>query len=424
MKLIETGIYQLNDGRFRVKTSAKCPVTHSMVRSQQTVKTLKEARHARESFKEEIASRVQEGETRITTLADYAEQWWSAKAPRLKASTSMTYERALTHRILPELGHIPIKALTRRDVLAWVTWAESQRQPPAAVRKIERDITAGRIDEIAAEQQIARIMDETDVATLSPYGAPTVHKWWRVLVQLLKDAHADEYLASDIVARVTPPTSKAPPARERRTLSVDELGKLLEAVRLYSPQRYAEVAMLATTGMRPSELYALTWADIDYAAQTIHVTKAVWGGVVSTTKTGASREVPLATQTAEALRAHRKELIRKNHPGIPSGLVFPSDAGTHREPSSLKKCLDMAREDAKITQRVSPQVLRRTFNTLLIAYNVDRIVIRATMGHSSEQMTERYAGVPMPMKLAAVGSLATSLATKSLTDNSQEDLTP
>src|SRR5690606_4257525 len=263
--------------------------------------------------------------------------WWSAKAPRLKASTAMTYERALTHRILPELGHIPIQSLTRRDVLAWVTWAESQRQPPAAVRRIERQIARGRIDEVEAERQINHIMATTDPTTLQPYGAPTVHKWWRVLVQLLKDAHADEYLASDIVARVTPPTSKAPPVRERRTLSVDELGRLLEAVRLYSPQRYAEVAMLATTGMRPSELYALTWADIDYAAQTIYVTKAVWGGVVSTTKTGASREVPLATQTAEALRTHRKELIRKNHPGIPSGLVFPSDAGTHREPSSLKK---------------------------------------------------------------------------------------
>lgn len=417
MKLIETGIYQLNDGRFRVKTSAKCPVTHSMVRSQQTVTTLKEARHARESFKEEIASRVQEGETRIITLADYAEEWWASKEPRLKASTATTYERALIHRILPELGHIRLQSLTRRDILAWVAWAEDQRQPPAEVRKIERELSKGRIGDLEASQKIEQIMNSIDTTTLKHYGSPTVHKWWRVLVQLLKDAHADGFLVGNVIARVTPPSTNAPPVRELGTLEIDELGALIKSVKTYSPQRYAEVVGYATTGMRPGEMYALQLPDLNYKARKVSINKSVWNGIVGTTKTGTGREVPMADIFAYALIEHRKEMLRTDHPGLASGLVFPSDAGTYREPSSLKKCLDMACEDAKIKQRVTPQVLRRTFNTLLIAQQVDRIVIRATMGHSSEEMTERYAGVPMEMKLAAVDSLATSLATKMGTDN-------
>ena len=54
---------------------------------------------------------------------------------------------------------------------------------------------------------------------------------------------------------------------------------------------------------------------------------------------------------------------------------------------------------------MGPQVLRRTFNTLMVEAGVDRIVLRSQMGHCSEEMTERYAGVSVEAKLAAVRRL-------------------
>ena len=47
-------------------------------------------------------------------------------------------------------------------------------------------------------------------------------------------------------------------------------------------------------------------------------------------------------------------------------------------------------------------MLRRTFDTLLISAGVDRIVLRSMIGHTTEEMTERYAGVRHEDKRAAV----------------------
>ena len=50
-------------------------------------------------------------------------------------------------------------------------------------------------------------------------------------------------------------------------------------------------------------------------------------------------------------------------------------------------------------------MLRRTLNTLLALDGVDRLVLRSQMGHCSEQMTERYAGVRAEAKRDAVSRL-------------------
>ncbi len=157
--------------------------------------------------------------------------------------------------------------------------------------------------------------------------------------------------------------------------------------------------------MRAGELYALEWDDIDRPGERLFIRRAVWRGEVGTTKTNAEREVPMPPLVADALEAHRAWMIREQHPGLSTGLVFPSDVGTHRWPSSLRKALDLACDGARLDIRVSAPVLRRTFNTLMVAQAVDRIVLRSIIGHSSEEMTERYAGVRLEEKAAAVARL-------------------
>lgn len=59
-----------------------------------------------------------------------------------------------------------------------------------------------------------------------------------------------------------------PLASEQRVLSESELARLLAAC----PQRYRPLLATAThTGMRLSELLALSWDDVDFAAGVIHV---------------------------------------------------------------------------------------------------------------------------------------------------------
>jgi integrase len=55
---------------------------------------------------------------------------------------------------------------------------------------------------------------------------------------------------------------------------------------------------------------------------------------------------------------------------------------------------------------VTPRVLRRTVNTLMVGAGVDRLVIRSILGHSSESMTETYYRAPDAEKVATVTRLA------------------
>lgn len=370
----EPGIRKRADGGWSIRTSATDPKTGKILFRKTQLPpgtTMQEARRVREKLKAEI--RVGRGPTRpvaTITLADYSEQWLERAATRLKASTLNNYVGALSYRVLPVMGEYRLAMITRGDVDAWARDAENQ----------------------TAEDG-------------TRYSTDTVRSWWRVLLQVLRDAHAEGHIKVDPTLRVAPPDTGERHRRERRTLSVKELGDLLKAAETIVPDRYAEIATLAWTGMRTGELYALTWEDVDVSGGRIWVRRSVWRGSVGTTKTSAEREVPLSELLAKVLEEHRRHQIREQVPGLDTGLVFPSNVGTYRTSCALRKPLELSAEAAEIDQHVSPQVLRRTWNTLLVAAGVDRIVVRSMLGHSSEEMTERYSGVRLERKKEAVARL-------------------
>ena len=117
----------------------------------------------------------------------------------------------------------------------------------------------------------------------------------------------------------------------------------------------------------------------------------------------ASASTPLSTTLIPGMQ--RRALVEARHPGLKRGLLFPPDRGAYRSPESLHKPLARAAVAAGVPIKVGPLVLRRSFNTLMLLGDVDRIVLRSQMGHCSEEMTQRYAGVPVEAKLAAVVDL-------------------
>ncbi len=303
------------------------------------------------------------------TVTDFAASWLLAKTKILRPSVALQYEGSLS-KILPVIGSRPIRDLTRRDIEQWVGWAQAQVKPNG-----------------------------------EPYSQDTLRAWYRVLGCMVRDAAAELDLDRDPMRRVKPPKGVVAPRREKGTLSREQLNGLLAAAEAVTPARLAEVATMALTGMRAGEVYALKFEDIDFANGAINVRHSQWHGTETATKTGDPRVVPLHPRLAAALVAHRAALEAKRHRGLRTGLVFPSDLGTYRHPSALTGALALAAEAAGITHRVTPQVLRRTFNTLMMLAGTDRIALRAMMGHTSEQMTERYSGVGLEVKQAAVANL-------------------
>jgi integrase len=278
----------------------------------------------------------------------------------------------LADRVLPVLGERPVRALTRSDVESWMQWAERQTAPGS-----------GR-----------------------SYAQDTLRSWWRVLGTMLRDAAADVGI-SDPTTRVRPPRGSVRSVRERGTLTVEELGRFVETARTRWADWYAEVYVLAYSGMRPGELYALYWEDADFERGCIHVRRAVWRGQEGTTKTDDPREVAMPEPMREVLRAHRQQqLLREPSAGTAvQGLVFPAGNGAHRLTAALYKTLGEIAQAAGLGLRVGPQVLRRTFNTLLVESGVNQVVLRSQMGHTSAAMTQRYAGIHIERKQEAVSAL-------------------
>lgn len=363
--------------RYKVRVNVQDP-SGSRVQKQRTLdpeKSLEDAVEVRERLKEMISNPTPSPEERATTMASYATRWIKRKVSEgLKPRTLKGYRRVLAHRILPRIGHLELEQLTRAHVLDWIEWASSQTRED------------GRV-----------------------YATKTVRRWWRVFRNLLRDAHADGYLERDLTRRVPRIETGRNGVRSEETLTVDELREVVEAAREETPKRAAEIVTLSYTGMRSGELWALHRDDINHERNSIHIHRSVSDGeVVDRTKTDVDRRIPMHPVVSEAIREHRKLLIRRQHDGLQSELVFPSDEGTPRYPGSLRKAFATITDAIGLDKHVSPQVLRRTFVTLMRTAQIDSIVSRSIVGHESEEMQEHYAGVSVEQKREALDSILTA----------------
>lgn len=379
-KTKHSGIYALEDGRYRLRVTATNPDTGSREDRQETMPhgtTIEEAIQRREEIREDIKTRapvdVPPALQNIDTVGEYALWWLDIRGPDLATRTLEQYGQALDMHILPYIGDVKVENLARRHA-----------------------------------QHLVRKMDEATKENGKTYARATRRSWWRVAKVVLDDLAADFGLACP-TRRVRPPQVDGGNHRAQECLSLSEMQTLVETTSVLEGQRYREVLTLATTGMRVGELYGLQWPDIDYERGIIHIRRsATNGNLRKYTKTKATREVPLAPKVSHELRQQHKELLSEGHPGLELQLVFPSNAGTARYGGSLRKV--MRRLTEAMRQRgqfdddksddfyLTPQVLRRSVNTLCVQTGVDQIVTRSILGHADEQMTELYAGVGVETK--------------------------
>ena len=374
------GVYRRNDGSYQIRAAFR---HGKKVTSRKKVlppsASLAEVLTALADLKEAVKLQVTRGHLpqttnpgdRAETVESYAERWLEVKKKRLKESTYVSYEAAILNRILPRIGFVRCVDVRRGMCEAWVAWAEEQVK------------TDG-----------------------SPYSEGALRTWWRPMAQMLRDLSAD-YDLSDPTRRIRPPEApEVALVREQGTLSIKQVQTLLTDAQKIAPKRYAEIVTLATTGVRAGELFALKWDAINFERGEILIRRSIsMGKLTETTKTKAWRTVPMAPLLADVLRVHRRAQVARHGLGWAADLVFPSYRGTPRSTGSLKKTFVALGVHHDYGQSTGPQVLRRTFNTLLLAAQVDQITIRAMMGHTSAAMTQRYAGVRMDEKRAAVLNL-------------------
>jgi integrase len=168
----------------------------------------------------------------------------------------------------------------------------------------------------------------------------------------------------------------------RRSLTAQERALFL-AVEPTVPGGIVYYAMLMT-GMRPGELTALTWADVDFDANEIHVDKAIESGTretIKSTKTAAgNRAIPMRSALAERLWPLR---------GEPDAPVFVREDGTRHNAGSLYRLWRVIRREmaaaqgAPVADDLVAYCLRHTFCTDLQDAGVAINVAKELMGHSN-----------------------------------------
>lgn len=185
--------------------------------------------------------------------------------------------------------------------------------------------------------------------------------------------------------------------RSRRSLTAHERKVFLE-VEPSVPGGLLYFSMLYT-GMRPGELAALQWRDVDLDAGEIHVSRALESGSWNTLKdpktAAGSRTIPIRAPLAARLR----ELPRKS----PMSPVFVNRAGNMHNTTTLQRlwgsitrAMDIAMGAelyrnkivvSRLADDLVPYCLRHTFCTDLQDAGVPLNVAKELMGHSDISTT-------------------------------------
>lgn len=412
-----TGVYAVDGrpGTYRLWGQVPNPKTGKKQTVDKIVSGLASAKEAHDKRTELLAAiEIQQPKVERKTFRVYATSWLRSKMPELKASTRSLYATVLDEHALPVLGDYYLDAITRDDLL---DWREAQcAKPKVDAQKRPRFDSAG--DPLLPE-------------------IVTVNGRFRVLKEVMRDAVVSEKLPIDPTQRIGPLREHFVDDDERaveesaKSITADELRRLLDTARAHAPRWYPFFFVLAFTGLRFGEISALKWRDVDEDAGKIWIRRSQWQGKVDTVKNSKPRTVPLMSELLEVLNAHREAqqaafILRAKRRALPdiSALVegdwiFPSrrsfgEAAESSEALKLmhntapRKALIKVTAKAGIAPGFTIHGFRHTFNNLVrnvAELNGQNIVLQAMTGHSSDEMTEHYSQVSIEEKRRAVGGL-------------------
>ena len=368
---IPRGITQVGPGLWEVRAQVLDRRTgRRLDRKRRVPGRIEEAVKAKHELVEAIRSgELERAENEKLSVTDYAIRWQTTKAREgLAQSTIASRADILVDHVLPLLGSYDIARLRQDDLVAWREWALEKRK-----------------------------------ANGERYSPITINGWWRVLKTMLRRAFAAPELGP-CPADGLPPlreddateelwdAADAGDAEDDRALVPEEVVALLNQLRQERPDIWALSFLGFATGMRHCELSSLQWRDVDLERGRLRVRRTHVKGIVEArTKTKKSRRwVSLLPAAVEVLRAHRREQLGRQGHGLRSALVFPSKAGTPLSTASVSSGLQRAAKAAGIRRPVSTKTFRLSWNTRAVVLKIDRALLRANTGHTTDAMTDQY----------------------------------
>lgn len=185
------------------------------------------------------------------TVASYASQFLTDYQRTRKASSADTAERALA-AFVKDFGPRRLDSITRMEAREWARGVPQSRIPVVVT-------------------MFNRAVDDDELLERNPFRGLSHRTRGR----------SDE----------RPPTEA----------ELDRLLAACSALGGYAPRMRALIKFAAYTGMRPGELFALEWADIDFDAMRIMVRRRVYKGELDLPKSNRVRRIALTPPARDAL---------------------------------------------------------------------------------------------------------------------------
>lgn len=309
--------------------------------------------------------------------------------------------------------------LTRQSLGAWIeewltTWCSSLSPRTKSdydrllKRYLPRELRARELPLITATE-IQRLVNDLGGRGLSPRTVRMAHG---ALHACLNRAVRLGKIARNVSSLVELPRNLH---TERSYLGPEQAAQFLSECA--SEEWGAFFTILVLAGLRPGEALGLQWGDID--GNVLRVRRALvqvagQAPVLSTTKTGRGRAIPLGEPAMKALREHRRQQAARRILLGPAyddlDLIFANEVGRFADSHNI-----VSRHFKPLLSRLGlPSLrlydLRHTHATLLLAAGEHPKVVQERLGHSSIALTlDVYSHVIPAMQERATQLLDTLL---------------
>lgn len=307
-------------------------------------KTYTEAKEKLKEFKNIEAQKI----TKKISVEELCREWLSFKKESVKPSTFVKYTNTIEKHIIPHFRQYKAIFLTNPLV----------------------------------GEFISGIKDLSE---------KSIHDILTLFFQIIKYGQAHNYVGSFDFSSVTYPKV---PSKELPVLKNSEFTKLVNYIRLIFEIRKIGVLLSLFMGIRLGELCALQWRDVNFAEETISISKTMQRLKVmdsqSTAKTrividapksqNSMREIPIPSFLLELLKEHKTS----------DEAYILTGTGSFIEPRVYQDMFKRYLKEAGL-QDINFHALRHTFATRAVEQEFDIKSLSEILGHSSVKFTlERY----------------------------------
>jgi len=306
-----------------------------------------------------------------STFNEVADIWIKNYRVINNTSWAQTQERITKRHLIPYLGNIKVKQLTKFDLQSLMNMMRDDGFSTSTMKKA-RDIAA-QIIEVAVDKKII---------LANPFKGVTV-------------------------AEIAP--------KERRALTEEEIDLV---TRTWKGHRIGHAVMVMLfCGLRRGEILALDWSDFDFTEKVLHVTKSVIFDknqpIIKEPKSKAGfRDVPLPDFLITMLKGVHKEsvvFLTSQQGERMSGTAYTRawksyehylniQAGGHTASRSRKKLV--------VVDHITAHMMRHTYASLLYEAGVDLKSAQRILGHSDIETTmEIYTHLTKKKEAQAIDSI-------------------